>query len=377
MRIMVVTGSRADWSALEMTALALTAAGHSVCFCVGACWVPAEARRAFADAGFAWAGCYLLPDAANATGDRPAAISGLSVAATADACRVFGAKLVLLCGDRYEVLGSALGAYLAGVPIAHLSGGDRTSGSADDAMRDAITALASLHFPTHQDAADRLVAMGAPVARVHNVGSPAVDRLLALPLVSDADAFPPTGIAQHAVNVMVAVHPETMPGAADTCGEVLHGLVELETHVDGDVAFFVAAPCADVGADMMRTQLQAFCDARPGRAALFGNLPPDQYIALLGACDVMVGNSSSGVYEAPVLGVPSVIVGDRQAGRPRTAWAEVPAERGVIARRVRDAVRLSHGLAGVTTFGDGHAAERIAAIIGRIGDPKDLLRRTA
>lgn len=366
MRVLIITGSRADWSGLGEVAVALREAGQDVKFCIGGHWKTPDAHTALEAAGFEWSGSYLLPSTDPNLPHPAKAIAGFAVAATADACRFMAIDLAVVCGDRSEVLASALGCHLQGIPIAHIAGGDVTLGSADNRMRDAITMLASMHFPTHAGALDRLInRLGVDGRNVFQFGSPAVDRLLRLPRVSREIVFAPFGLDPSLPTLMVSVHPATVPDAPDECGEILHALVDLEHRFNETLQIVVTEPNGDDGSRKILNRLMSFADPSTGLRRFVRNLPPDNYIQLLASCDAMLGNSSAGVYEAPVLGVPSVIVGDRQAGRPTTAWGYVKAERLSISAVAYNAVIAGRArrTEPCTIFGDGTAARKIAETI--------------
>jgi len=203
MRIAVITGSRADRGPLGMVHAALIRAGHAVR------WIDMEPG---------------LPVIHRSEAVSIAAITATSVAGDLAAMPT---DLVVLLGDRYEILGAAMGANMMGVPVAHLSGGDVTEGSADDCYRHAITKLAHLHFPTHEEAAVRIVCMGEDPGRVHNVGCPGIDRLLAAQLFDRESALRSLSLPATPRLMLVAFHPNTLGG--DTAAET----AALVTALDG------------------------------------------------------------------------------------------------------------------------------------------------
>lgn len=274
-------------------------------------------------------------------------------------------EIAILCGDRWEVLAAATACYMRSIPIAHLSGGDRTPFSADDKMRNAISMLASLHFPTYQGAAQELrTILGIDPGRIYSFGAPATDRIIAREVVSREAAFAPTMLEPNTVNVLVAIHPDTGPAPRlDVCGEVLAACDHLAADLEERVSFYLVSPNGDYGKSTISAKLNNFVGQRIN-ARMLPPLTPEQYIDLLDHCDFMVGNSSSGVYEAPVLGVPSIIVGPRQIGRPKVAFGYAAADRKIIFTAMSTA--LSAGRVQPTTiFGKGDASQRIAAVIDR------------
>ncbi len=280
---------------------------------------------------------------------------------------------VLLYGDRYEILGAAMAAYVSGYPIAHLSGGDITEGSADDCMRHAISKLAHLHFPDNRDSERRLIQMGEDPATVHMVGSPQVDRLLRTELLSREATFEEFGyVPKHAM--LVCLHPNTL---GDTSREV-HELCEALRALPPDIALIIVGPNSDPGNWGITEQLLDL--ANEGTNRLYHTVLEDRlYISLLSHCDMMVGNSSAGLHEAPTFATPAVNIGDRQKGRLKASSViDCVPEKDDILRAIECA--FVHPKSAAMEFcrnpyGDGDAAPKIVKILKSIGDPKALLRK--
>lgn len=282
---------------------------------------------------------------------------------------------VVILGDRTEALAAAAAAVPFGLPILHLEGGHRTAGAVDDAVRHAITKLAALHFTAAEPYRRRLLQMGEAPERVFTVGSTGVDNLMAFGRSTAAQASAVTGLDLAEGFVLVTLHPETLSvlPPAEQIGAVLNGL-------DGvtDRTLLFTLPNADAGADEIRSAIAAFAAARPDRVRVAASLGARGYVAALTACAAVVGNSSSGLIEAPAAGVPVVNVGDRQAGRLRTP--------GVIDCALT-APSVAEALAKALTpefqamarnqpamFGDGHAGARIVSIL-EATDLKGLARK--
>lgn len=361
MKVCIISGSRADWSGLEMVGMALKASPKISEVSVFMMW---DDLNTF-----------------DRDTDNPAEKASETMAAFAFARRAIlinSPDLLVINGDRTEMLAVATAAYVMQVPIVHLSGGDRTLGSADDAMRDAISMLASLHFPTSQTALYRLInELGINGARVHCVGSPAVDRLLALPKVSREAIF-----SQYKINpvyplVILSLHPNTITGDIAEVTETLMALDQYDTRFSGRLSVLAVSPNTDLGFLPIRDAIQLFCASQPSRRKYVANLPPEQYLCFLREARAIIGNSSSGIYEAPYLGTPAINVGDRQKGRPAAAMVwNVGVNRQAIfdALMCTASVPESMGKAH-RSFGDGNAAQRIAEIVSAIDNPKGLLRR--
>jgi UDP-N-acetylglucosamine 2-epimerase (non-hydrolysing)/GDP/UDP-N,N'-diacetylbacillosamine 2-epimerase (hydrolysing) len=278
--------------------------------------------------------------------------------------------LAIVHGDRHEILGAAVALNIGHFPIAHIGGGDVTEGSQDDCFRHAITKLSHLHFVTNSISAARVIQMGEDPDLVHVTGDPGVDRILATPLLGRDETFAAVGLATPARCLLVSFHPNTL---GDTAPE-LNALSEALSQRAKDMALVLIGPNADAGGDLIRAEwwrLAATCT----NVVYHENLPAQVYLSLMKHCDAMVGNSSAGFYEAPYLGLPVVNVGDRQQGRimPENIGS-ADAISWVIAASIKKAMARGRVKCG-DYYGDGHAAERIAKIIGGIKDIKVLLRK--
>ncbi len=373
--VLVVSGSRADYGLLRpvMAGLAAHPRLRLLTLATGMHLEPrfGETWRALEADGFA-------PDARVPTGlvdDAPATIAAAIGRGTAGCAREIerlAPDLVLVLGDRFEILAAAAAATVLRVPLAHLCGGDVTAGAWDEGLRHAITKLAHLHFPTHADAARRIVRMGERPERVHCVGSTGLDTLRTTALL-DRDALArELGFVLRPRNVLVTYHPETL-AAGDTAADLDEVLAGLDA-LGPDVGLLFTLPNADAGGDALRARIERFVATRPN-AGSWTSLGSLRYLSALRHADAVVGNSSSGLYEAPSLGVPTVNVGGRQDGRPRAASVlDVPASRAAVADAVRRAFALDC-TAVVNPYGDGRATERILAALDAVPDFRALLRK--
>lgn len=221
--------------------------------------------------------------------------------------------VLVLLGDRYELLAAAQAAVLTRVPIAHIHGGETTEGAIDDAIRHAVTKLSHWHFAAAESYAERIRQMGEAPDRVWNVGAPAMDNIAALEPVPKEmlEAF--LGLTLRAPTFLVTYHPVTL----DADGG-LSAMQALLTAIDtGDGSIIITGANADPGTTAIRERLQNFANAHPGRVALVESLGARRYLSLMRHVDAVIGNSSSGLLEAPAVGVPTVDIGPRQQGRLR------------------------------------------------------------
>lgn len=298
---------------------------------------------------------------------------GVATLGLADALGRLRPDLLLLIADRYEMLAPASVALALRAPIAHIEGGEVSEGAIDDAVRNALTKMAHLHFTSTEGARRRVLAMGEEPWRVRRAGAPSLDHLRRSRLPDAAELAARLGFAPDRRTLVVATHPVTL--ARDTLREA-DALFEALAGRPGPVVF--CFPNADAGSRELVERARAFCDARAD-ARLFVNLPATFYWALLREAGALVGNSSSGIMEAASLALPAVDVGLRQAGRERARNViDVPAEAGAIAGALDRALSAGFraGLRGMENpYGDGRAAERIAAVLERAPLGERLLRK--
>ncbi|MEM9695659.1 MAG: UDP-N-acetylglucosamine 2-epimerase [Myxococcota bacterium] len=234
---------------------------------------------------------------------------GLGTVGFADVLDRLAPDLLVMLGDRYEMLAVAQAALIARIPVAHLCGGDVTEGAFDESIRHAISKMAHLHFPTNEAARRRLLQMGEDPKRVFNVGFTGLDHLRGELLGREALAAS-LGRPLETRNLLVTYHPETLGRrpAKEDFAELLAALDPF----DGGI--FFTYPNADTHGRSLIPALEAFVAAHP-LASAHRSLGQQRYLSLLRAVDAVVGNSSSGLYEAPSLGTPTVNVGERQKGR--------------------------------------------------------------
>jgi len=298
---------------------------------------------------------------------------GVGIIGLADALDSLRPDVVLLLGDRYEMLSAAVAAAYSGMVVAHIHGGDSPRGGFDEYSRHAITKMGHIHFAATERSARRIRQMGEDPERVFVVGSPAIDALL-------RDAPTPRRRLERAYRlprgepfILVVQHPvSTSPAsAAREIGMTLDALAPLGMPMVG------VFPNVDPGGERMRKRLLARASRLDMR--LFANVPHEDYLGLMGACAALVGNSSSGIIEGPTLRVPVVNIGDRQAGRERAENViDVRGDKASITRAVLRATdpafkgRLSNLK---NPYGDGHASERIVKVLEGIDLGGALLRK--
>jgi GDP/UDP-N,N'-diacetylbacillosamine 2-epimerase (hydrolysing) len=280
---------------------------------------------------------------------------GVSISGIAAALAPRPPHWLLVLGDRGEQLAAALVGLHLGVAIAHLHGGERTLGAVDDTLRDMITRTAHLHLVASDGAAQRLRSMGVEPSRIHVTGAPGLDAIAARDPARDEAVRAHYGLPDGGY-LLVVQHPETV-GEADAVTDLR---ATLEAVARTGLPVVAIAPNNDAGGRAMLDELQR------ADATVHASAPHDDFLALLAGAAALVGNSSSGIIEAPMLGVPAVNVGARQRGRERgDNVIDVPADPDAITRAIADAIRpgFRERLSRTSPYGDGHAASRIARVL--------------
>jgi len=374
--VLLVTGTRADWGLLCSPArlmrddgrfrLRILATGSHLDEAMGATASEIEAD------GFAIA--HRVPilelgadDAAAVTRALARAVEGVGAVLAASP-----PDLMLVLGDRYEILGAVCAAQMARVPVAHIAGGDLTEGAIDDALRHAITKMSHLHFVTTAEAGARVRQMGEDPARVHVVGSPGLDGLLEAPQEAPAALRARLGLAPDGPLLLLTVHPATLE--ADSSLDQFAELTAALDALPSSVALLFTGSNADTEGRRLTKAVRAYAKRRPN-SAFRDSLGHDGYASALRAATAVVGNSSSGLYEAPSFGIPTVNIGDRQAGRLRAASViDCPAERAAIAEALARALAMDARDV-VNPYGDGRSAARIVEILAALEAPSSLLRK--
>lgn len=289
----------------------------------------------------------------------PAIGAGLSTMGVAQALARLDPDWVMLLGDRFEVLGAATAAALNRIPICHLCGGDITEGAYDDAFRHAITKLSHLHCVSTSEAAGNLLQMGEEPWRVIKTGSPGLDALHNIPEMTRADVFKALGLPDHDNTVLVTHHPTTLQ--KDLGRDELEALLTALDHLPETQIVFTGVN-ADSGGATANTIVQDYV-ARRKNAIFRQSLGQTLYFNTVRQMQMVIGNSSSGLYEVPSLAVPTVNIGDRQKGRLRASSVfDCAGTTTDIIEAIRKAAAFSKGPV-TNPYGDGHSAGRIVSAL--------------
>jgi GDP/UDP-N,N'-diacetylbacillosamine 2-epimerase (hydrolysing) len=221
--------------------------------------------------------------------------------------------LVVLLGDRSETLLAAYAATIYGIPLAHIHGGEITEGAIDDALRHAVTKLSHLHFVSHDKYKDRVIQMGEMPDRVYVTKPLGHESIAKINRLARVDLEHSLGIVFAERNLLITLHPETLHPERNEqlVSATLDALARRS-----DTGMIFTASNTDVGGDAINAAVRDFCSARPN-AWFCESLGTRMYVSVMAQVNAVVGNSSSGLLEAPALGIPTINIGSRQAGRLR------------------------------------------------------------
>jgi UDP-hydrolysing UDP-N-acetyl-D-glucosamine 2-epimerase len=300
---------------------------------------------------------------------------GTAVLGLAEHLSVLRPDILLLIADRYETLAPASVALALRIPIAHIEGGEISEGAIDDAVRNALTKMAHIHFTSTFEARERIIAMGEEEWRVHRAGAPSLDQLRRATLLDRPGLEKKLACDLKMPSVLISYHPVTL--AEDT----LHETDEVFSALDKlpDQLLF-CYPNADAGSRALIERTRSFL-ARHGSGHLFVNLDAVTYWSLLRCVDVFVGNSSSGIMETASFALPTVNIGIRQQGRERARNVlDAAAEAAAILAAVQRARALEFraSLRGMSNpYGDGYASEKITDVLRHVPLGHDLLVKRA
>ena len=342
--IILVTTSRADWGILSSLALALRQQpGVDLRIAVGNMHLHTEYGLTVNEITAAGFDRIVRLDAplANPGAASRTAIAACTMTALANEIERERPDAVIVLGDRYETLGAASAALIADVPIVHLHGGEVSLGAIDDAVRHAVSKMASLHLVATEAAARRLEAMGEEPQRIVRTGAIGVENVVSYPVVpidelrAALDGFD----IDPRRTLIVTFHPVTHcnegPNSAAQVDALLGALNDVP-----EANILLTHPNNDTGSEDVTARLTPFAAANPDRVKFVKSLGMRRYLSALHYACAVVGNSSSGIIEAPSTPALTIDIGPRQTGRDRAVSViHVDADRGAIAAAIRDAMQ--------------------------------------
>lgn len=248
---------------------------------------------------------------------------GLALLGFSESLNKIKPDILILLGDRFEAFCAAAAAVVLNIPIAHIHGGELTEGAIDDAFRHAITKMSYLHFTSTEEYRRRVIQMGEEPDRVFNVGSLGVENIRKLKLLDRDELQKELGIDLSKPYCVCTFHPETLE--PDKTIDHLYELIGALDKVNNQAIIFTGSN-ADSKGKKINQIIKSFVDERRSRTYFFLNLGQLKYLSLLKYAQFVVGNSSSGIIEAPALGIPTINIGSRQNGRvkPQSVFDSKP-----------------------------------------------------
>ena len=301
---------------------------------------------------------------------------GLGVLGFADAFDQLQPDVVVVLGDRFEMLAVAQAAFVSGFPVAHISGGEVTEGAIDDAIRHAITKLSLYHFVAADAYRRRVIQLGEEPSRVFDVGDPGLDNIARLQLLDRAACAASIGLDPARPFFLVTYHPVTLGEASleDGMQALFDALDAFESH-----QVVITKPNADAGGRRLSAMVDTYAAARPGRVVASTSLGQLRYLSAMRHCDAVVGNSSSGIVEAPAMPRPTVNVGPRQDGRLKaSSIIDCPADTDSIRAALAQALSEPFQRALPATrslYGQCDASTRIRQVLKQVPLGRHLPKR--
>lgn len=295
--------------------------------------------------------------------DTPVAVTkslGLGTIGFADAFAYLQPDIVVVLGDRYEVLAAAQAALVARIPLAHLHGGETTEGAFDEAIRHSVTKMAQIHFVAAESYRSRVIQMGENPNLVFNVGALCIDNISRLPILSLDEFEEAIDFKLGTTNFLVTYHPVTLEVESAKV-QVERLLTALDNFPDARIIFTKAN--ADTDGHLINSMLAEYCALQPLRAKLFSSLGQFRYLNAIRHINVVIGNSSSGLLEVPFFKKPTVNIGTRQQGRLKASSvidADIDSNAIIKAIRIALSEKFRLGLIKtVSPYGLGNASSTI------------------
>lgn len=294
------------------------------------------------------------------SGSAVAGATGIAICKFSEHFAANRPELAVVLGDRYEILAAVIAARMNGIAVAHISGGDVTEGAIDDAIRHSVTKMSQIHFPGCEQSRKRIIQMGEMPDTVFNVGEPGVENCLKTPFLTRQELA--RSIAFDGVlsdYCIVTFHPVTMEN--NTGEKQVTELIRAMDAIAG-MNYIITMANADAGGRTINSLWTEAAKTR-GNWLVVSSLGVLRYLSAMRYAKAVIGNSSSGIVEAPAMGIPTVNIGDRQKGR-MTALSVIscPPEYASIRSAIETALdgtfRERAGKA-VSPFGDGTASEKI------------------
>lgn len=307
------------------------------------------------------------------SGDSSTSISkstGLGMIGFSDAFKELNPDIIIVLGDRYEILSASLTALFENIPIAHISGGESTEGAFDEAIRHSITKMAWWHFVSTNEYKKRVIQLGEDPSRIFNVGGLGVDAIKRLKLLSKKELSKKLGIKFGKRNLLITYHPVTLEkhnsiNKFQNLLDVLHDL--------NDTYLIFTMPNADTDGRAIKNMINEFVKSHPLNTISFQSMGSLNYLSTIQYVDGVVGNSSSGIAEVPTFKIGTINIGDRQKGRIKASSViDCTTEKDSIRKSIdrlfskefQDQLKYIEN-----PYGNGNAAEKILDILEKSSIP--------
>lgn len=299
--------------------------------------------------------------------DTPVGVAkslGLGTIGFADSLNRLKPDILVLLGDRFEILAAAQAAMIARILIAHIHGGEVTYGAYDDAIRHAVTKMSYVHFVTTEEHRKRVIRLGEHPNRVYNVGAPGIENIVRMSLLTKEQLEELLGIALEEPVFLITHHPTTL---SSNPIEGTEELLEALNNFKNATMIFTKAN-ADNNGRKINSLISAYVSQNPRKRKLFDSLGQLKYLSLLKYANVIIGNSSSGLFEAPYLETPTINIGNRQSGRIRPSSVfDCDANVKEITEAITKALNYKfENDDQYKIFGDGKTSKRILSILKKI-----------
>lgn len=297
---------------------------------------------------------------------------GLGVIGFAEALDRLRPDLLVLLGDRFEILAAAEAALIARIPIAHIGGGDTTEGAFDESIRHSITKMSQLHFVTSDVAARRVRQLGENPAHIYNVGSPGIDQIKRLKLLDREALEVALGFKFKKKNLLITFHPVTLD--FQTAEEQIQQLLDAFSQLGAEVGLIFTKPNSDTDGRVVIRMIDNYV-AKYSNASSYTSMGQLLYLSTIAQVNVVVGNSSSGLYEVPSFKKPTVNIGDRQKGRLQaTSVINCMPQCKNIRRAILTALKTDCS-GTINPYGDGNSSLNILEKIKQISNPQALIKK--
>lgn len=241
---------------------------------------------------------------------------GLAQISFAEAFQDLSPDLVVVLGDRFEIFAAASAAMIAKIPIVHLHGGETTEGAIDESLRHCITKMSHYHFTATDAYRNRVIQLGEHPSRVFNVGGLGLDNIQKLQLLNQTEFEESIGVKLQHKNLLITFHPVTLED--NTSEKQFKELLDALNSLQDTLLIFTKAN-ADNDGRIINQMIDTFCSQNTHKAIAFHSLGSVRFLSALKFVDAMVGNSSSGLIEAPAFKLATINIGDRQKGRVKAA----------------------------------------------------------